>query len=518
VKTGDILSTYPSLTAPSSPLIVASNRGPIEHCRDESGALVRRPTGGGVAIALSSMMSRQDLVWIAGAVSEEDREFASHGLRRFSLDNGHRLRFVDASPHSYDLFYGTFSNPVLWFLQHSLWHLLEGRPNLERDIVRSWEEGYLPVNQAFADAVDEEIGRLNGTPRVMLHDYHLYVAPLFIRGRHPNVLLQHFTHIPWPGPYAWSVLPRSIVESICEGMLANDSVSFQTEQSKRDFIFTCLSYLPEATADLGETAIRYRGRSIRVFANPISVDVFDLRRQLTSPEVSLHCEALADRQDLATIVRVDRLDPAKNVLGGFQAFDLLLERHPEWAGKVRLLAFLVPSRDSIPEYRRYKEEVFSLVDEINRRYGSDGWQPVSIFYEQNRPQALAGLSLYDVLIANSLADGMNLVVKEGPILNQRDGVVVLSTGVGAHQELGKAALSVEPQDIDGTAEAIHRALLMSADERRERAQALRRAIAGHDINSWLDVQMSAFGEGEEALFDRSLYRREPASLIARGVP
>jgi trehalose 6-phosphate synthase len=518
VKTGDILGPYPWHRAPSSPLIVVSNRGPIEHCRDESGDLTRRPTGGGVAIALSSMMSRHDLVWIAGAVSEADREFASHGLHRFSLDNGHRLRFVDASPYSYELFYGMFSNPVLWFLQHSLWHLLDGRPDLERDIVRSWEEGYLPVNQAFAAAVDEEIGRLNGRARVMLHDYHLYVAPLFIRGRHPNVQLQHFTHIPWPGPYAWSALPRPIVESICEGMLANDSVSFQTEQSKRDFIYTCLSYLPDATADLGETVIRHRGRPVRVFANPISVDVFDLRRQLMSPEVTMHREALADHEGLATIVRVDRLDPAKNVLGGFQAFDRLLERHPEWAGKVRFLAFLVPSRESVPEYRSYKDEVFALVDDINRRYGRGGRHPVTVFYEQNRPQALAGLSLYDVLIANSLADGMNLVVKEGPVLNQRDGVIVLSTGVGAHQELGKAVLSVEPEDIQGTAEAMHRALLMGADERRDRAQTLRRTIAGHDITSWLEVQMSAFEEAEETLPGRSAYRREPAALMARGMP
>ena len=358
----------------------------------------------------------------------------------------------------------------------------------------------------------------------MLHDYHLYAAPLFIRERCPDVSLQHFTHIPWPGPDAWSALPTPIVESICEGMLANDSVSFQTEQSKRNFVLTCLAFLRGVTVDVAESAIQYRGRSVSIFANPISVDVFELRRQLVSPGVGLYRAALADSDGLATIVRVDRLDPAKNILGGFQAFQLLLERHPEWAGRVRFLAFLVPSREAIPEYRQYRDDVFSLVDEINSRFGSARWRPISVFYEQDRPQALAGLSLYDVLIANSLADGMNLVAKEGPILNQRDGVVVLSSGVGAYQELRQAALGVEAEDIEGTAEALHRALLMSPEERRERARAMRRIIARHDMNRWAEEQIAAFKEPQAPLgwpalpSGRRGSREEPPALIAGGVP
>ncbi len=527
MNSGDIPGTYPHPrpVAHSSPLIVVSNRGPFEHHRDESGALVRRPTGGGVAIALSSMMSRHDLTWIVGAMSEADRDLVSLGIRDFSLDNGHRLRFVSAAPPSFDLFYRVFCNPVLWFLQHSLWNLLGDRSDLQEGIVHAWENGYLPINRAFANAVIDEVDSTKGIARVMLHDYHLYVAPLFIRERRPNVLLQHFTHIPWPGPEAWSELPQPIVESICEGMLANDSVSFQTEQSKRDFLLTCLAYLRGVTVDLAETAIRYRGRSASVFVNPVSVDVFDLRWQLTSPGVGLYRAALADGRGLATIVRVDRLDPAKNILGGFEAFRLLLERRPEWRGRVRFLAFLVPSREAIPEYQRYKEKVFALIDEINRSYGTDRWRPVAVFHEENRPQALAGLSLYDVLLTNSLADGMNLVAKEGPVLNQRDGVVVLSTGVGAYQELGQAALGVEAEDIDGTAEALHRALLMSPEERRERAQAMRRIIARQDINRWAEVQMAAFREREAELRGwpsllpaRPASHGEPPALIAGGVP
>ena len=276
---------------------------------------------------------------------------------------------------------------------------------------------------------------------------------------------------------------------------------------------------------MAETAARYRGRSTSVFTNPVSVDVFDLRRKLTSPGVGLYRAALKDSDGLTTIVRVDRLDPAKNVVGGFEAFRLLLERHPEWRGRVRFLAFLVPSREAIPEYRRYKDEVFTLIEEINARYGNGRWRPITVFYEENRPQALAGLSLYDVLLTNSLVDGMNLVAKEGPVLNQRDGAVILSSGVGAYQELQGAALGVEAEDIDGTTEALHRALEMGPEERHERARAMRQIIARHDLTRWAEVQMAAFRDKETKLLGRPgllamrrASREEPPALIAGGVP
>ncbi len=521
------LSDFPPLSVirrSSSPLIVVSNRGPFEHYRDAGGVLARRPTSGGVAVALSSIFGRQELTWVVGAVGDVDRELAMRDFRRFSFGDGHRLCFASTDSHSYDLFYRTFSNPILWFLQHSLWHLLDGRPNLRQEIVRSWEEGYVPVNAAFAAAVCDEIDDARGPARVMLHDYHLYLAPLLIRERHPEAQLQHFCHIPWPGPEAWRVLPEYVIARICEGMLANDSVAFQTEESKRNFALTCLAYLPDTTVDLAETAISHRERSTGIFANPISVDVFDLRRKLISPKVQAYRQALVGEDDIRTIVCVDRLDPAKNVAGALKAFDLLLQRHPEWSGKVRMLAFLVPSRVAIPEYQTYRDKVFTLVDEINSRHGDGRWQPLTVFYEQNRTQALAGLSLYDVLIANSIADGMNLVAKEGPVLNGRDGVLVLSTAVGAARELGGAALTVEAGDIEGTTEALKQALSMDASERRQRARLLRQTIARHDINDWLETQMAAFGERSAeilpvpaSLLTRPPSREEPPALIAGGI-
>jgi trehalose 6-phosphate synthase len=231
-----------------------------------------------------------------------------------------------------------------------------------------------------------------------------------------------------------------------------------------------------------------------VRSGAISVDPHYLQQEAASPEAQAYVKKLETLAGERTIVRVDRVDPSKNVLGGFQAFDLLLRRHPELRGRVKFLAFLVPSRTGIPEYRRYKDRVFRLVDHINARHGDESWRPIEVFYDNNFQQALAGMTLYDVLLVNSLADGMNLVAKEGPVVNQRDGVLVLSTRAGAFQELGEGALPVNPQDVKSTAEALWQALEMPASERRQRASLLRAAIAERPLLTWMSEQLEELRE------------------------
>jgi trehalose 6-phosphate synthase len=189
---------------------------------------------------------------------------------------------------------------------------------------------------------------------------------------------------------------------------------------------------------------------------------------------------------LKTIVRVDRLDPSKNIDRGVDAFARMLERYPEWRGKVRFLAFLVPTRGGIDAYKQHAREVFQKVEAINSRYGDADWQPIEVFFQQNRTEALVALSLYDVLLVNSVADGLNLVSKEGAVVNQRDGVLVLSKTVGSYHELQGDALGIDPFDVEGTAEALNRALAMPETERRIRAEGLRNAVANHQFHDWLD--------------------------------
>jgi trehalose 6-phosphate synthase len=463
---------------------MVSNRGPVEYYQDRSGELRSRRAGGGLATALASVAARRPVTWVAAPVTGADREMAGRE-RPIELGEGRRLRLVSTRPAEYDLFYGSLCNPLLWFLQHSMWDLLRRRdPAAEARF--AWEHGYLPVNEAFGKAVAQEL-RASGARQVMMHDYHLYTAPETVRRLVPDAALQHFVHIPWPPADEWRVLPAEITASICRGLLANDSVTFQTEESVRHFIETCRAFVPGATS--GDGWARSRGRRTRVWANPISVDIEDLRTRVSSRRARPYLERFGSLTRRRLIVRVDRLDPSKNVVAGFQAYDRFIEKYPRWKGRVRFLAFLVPSRGSIAEYRAYTRQVFALVEAINARHGRPGWQPVEVYHENNRLQALAAMSVYDALLVNPYRDGMNLVSKEGPVVNRRDGVLVLSATAGAHAELRAGALSVQPEDIEGTAEALHKALVMAPAERRRRAALLRDAIEQHDLQDWLRRQL-----------------------------
>ena len=472
----------------AGPLILVSNRGSIEHYVDELGRIRQREAGGGVAVALSSVAKSAPVTWVAAACSFGDQVVALTG-RRVPLDNGSSLRLVSLPDEVRRPYYGVFCNPLLWFVQHSLGGELSCR-DLAAEAVESWQAGYVPANRLFADAVIAEVDRSPSGARVMLNDYHLYLAPRLIRRARPHTVLQQFIHIPWPEPSAWLRLPDRLVREICSGLLANDSVFFQTEAACEGFLATCRTYLgAEAEVDDRRGEVEYLGRTTSIWSNPISVDVAELRGLAASPQVVEYGRVLEQRAGRRTIVRVDRLDPSKNVLRGFQAYEALLRRRPRLRGRVKFLAFLVPSRAGIEEYDDYARRVFAFVDEVNGRYGTKDWQPISVIYEQNRLQALAALRLYDVLLVNSVADGMNLVSKEGPIVNGHDGVLVLSKRAGSYEELRSGAIGVDPVDVEGTARALDAALTMPPAERRRRATLLRRAVESHELSDWLRHQL-----------------------------
>jgi len=478
----------PLHAAEKSRLILVSNRGPVEHWFDDSQRIRRREAAGGVASALGAVAKRSPVTWLAAAASEADKAVAILGGKvRIASDS--ELRLLELPPAAYEHFYQSFCNPILWFVQHSLGHLLDRR-DLASEALASWHAGYLPVNRRFAEAAIEEIPGDGSSAQVMLHDYHLYLAPRFIRASRPQAALQHFVHIPWPAPSDWRHLPSFLVRRLCGAMLANDSIVFQTEAFVENFMATCDAYLGgRAVVRERYGSIQFLGHTAHVTSNPVSVDVDELKALRSTPQWQEYRRALTAPPGVKTIVRVDRLDPSKNVERGFEAFELLLKRNPGLRGRVRFLAFLVPSRCGVPEYASYAKRVFDRVNAINAVYGNPEWTPVTLFYEHNRTQALAGLSLYDVLLVNSLADGMNLVSKEGPVVNANDGVLVLSEAAGSFEELRHGAIAIDPYDVGGTADALRAALSMEPVERRIRQQALRDAICAHQITDWLRQQL-----------------------------
>ncbi len=441
--------------------------------------------------ALAALAQQVDLTWIAAAMTEGDHRVAADPSPRveFSpLPSGVTFRLLALPETVYQRYYNVFSNPLLWFLQHYLLDPAFSTFTVDRTARRAWERGYIPANRAFAEGLKAETEGLAAPPVVMVQDYQLYLVASLARELGVRATFQHFVHIPWPAPDYWKFLPHDMREAICAGLAANDVVGFQTPDYARNFLGSCEEFLPAATVSYDDQTVRVGDHLCRVRVYPISIDVAGLRRTADSRAVRRYRHELKRRCAEKTIVRVDRLEPSKNVVRGFEAYGNLLERWPELIGQVKFLAFLVPSRTRLAEYQRYRKAVVEVIERINGRFAQPDWQPVEVFYENNYAQAIAGMSLADVLLVNPIMDGMNLVAKEGPIVNERNGVLVLSDGAGVHHQLGEAALSVASGDVEGTAEAIHAALVMPEEERILRLRRLRQAIEMEDLDWWIRRQ------------------------------
>jgi trehalose 6-phosphate synthase len=470
-------------------LIVVSNRGPVSFGRDASGARTARRGGGGLVTALRSLVSHHDVTWIASAITDEDRAVVREGrsepFEETARDGSpYALRLVAHDEQAYDWFYNVVSNPTLWFAQHYLWNLGYG-PEWDHALHRAWENGYRIVNEGFADAVLAELERTPGAA-VFFHDYHLYLAPAMVREQRADATLAHFVHIPWPQPDYWRVLPEPIRVAIHEGLLANDLVGFHTARWQRNFL-RCAWELAGARINLAEGLAETEGRCVVASARPISVDPSEFDELASSMAVAAEERALSARRPEFVVLRVDRTDPSKNVVRGFRAFELYLDAHHEMHRRVGMLALLDPSRQDIPEYAEYLGAIQREVRRVNDRFQQEGWTPIDLQIADNFLQSVAAYKQYDVLLVNAIFDGLNLVAKEGPLVNERDGVLVLSENAGAHEELGAWALSVNPFDVAQQAEAIHRALAMTAAERRARLEAIRDHVRAHDLAGWVEA-------------------------------
>jgi trehalose 6-phosphate synthase len=479
------MSETPALRAP---LVLVSNRGPVTF---GPGGEVQRGSGG-LVTALTGLASHREAVWIASAMSEGDVQVShEHGGRAFPVRSPaggqYQVRLVASDPEAYDRFYNVFANPMLWFIQHYLWDL-SNAPDIRRHEIEAFEFGYNAVNEDLARAVVEELAD-SEEPVVMVHDYHLYTLPALVRQARPDAFLHHFIHIPWTQSDAWRVLPSRIREEIFVGLLANDIVGFHTRSYRRNFLQCCRD-LMDLEVDFERGVVRFGEREVWVRAYPLPIDHEATRRIAQGQRVrELERELLARRRDFL-ILRVDRADLSKNVLRGFSAFDLFLEQHPEFSERVTFMAQLMPSRTDVPQYAEYLERIEALVAVVNHRHGTPDWMPIQLKLRDDLEEAMAAYKHYDVLLVNAMFDGMNLVAKEGPLVNEREGVSILSENTGAHEELGQFALSVNPFDIQELADSIHAALTMEPQERARRAQGLAQIVTSRDPGDWVDEQLA----------------------------
>ena len=486
--------------AGEDPLILVSNRGPVEYTTSD-GERMAKAGHGGLVTALAGLAGHlEDAVWVCAALSDDDMAVAAeHDGQAFDHDGGGpgvRIRMVELDPDAQQKFYAVISNPLLWYIQHYLWDL-GNTPSLTRREVDAFDNGYIPVNARLADAVAEEVEARGGRATVMVQDYHLYLVPERVRDRCPEVFLHHFVHIPWPHPDAWRVLPPAMRGAVFNGVLGNDIVAFHSRRYARNFLLGCEELLG-LEVEMDQLTVEVGGRTVRARAYPISVDPDQLEATAASSTVADREGSLAEKRRDYLILRADRADPSKNILRGFRAFEILLDDHPELVGRVTFLALVQPSRQDVAQYVDYLEEIQRVVAEVNRKHGTDGWKPIDLSLEGDFDEVVAAYKSFDVLVVNAISDGMNLVAKEGALVNERDGVLALSENAGAYEELGEFAVTLHPFDIQQQADAMFAALTMDRSERRDRLAGAATVVRENDVAKWLRDQLRDIGELREA--------------------
>ncbi len=460
-------------------VVLVSNRGPVSFTLADNGTLTSRRGSGGLVSGLGPLVAGTDTLWVAAAMSEGDRLAAAatepDGTDGVIDAEGFRLRLVDVDPATFAMAYDVVCNATLWFVHHGLFDASR-RPLFDRRVGEAWG-AYRLVNDAFANAV-ADVAPPDAV--VLIQDYHLCLVARRLAHTRPDLVCVHFSHTPFTGPDGLRLLPDPVGRELLEGLTAHRACGFHTARWAQRFTECCDEML---------------GTAPSTFVAPLGPDPDDLRRTAASDATRAATDELAaDVGNRKLIVRVDRIELSKNLLRGFRAYDLLLAEHPEWRGNVVFAALVYPSREALPEYLAYRQEVEATIRAINDRWGTDDWTPIIADLSDDYPRSVAALSLYDVLLVKPIRDGLNLVAKEGPLLNQRDGVVVLSSEAGSATELAGAALVVNPFDVGATAEALHQALVMNSDERATRAAELRLLASAHSPSTWLAAQVAVAGQ------------------------
>jgi trehalose 6-phosphate synthase len=471
-------------------LLIASNRGPVEFLREGENIASHRGQGG-LVTAMTSMVESVDATWVASALSCVDRQMAATDEGRHQVYlNDHEITVSLIAPglEEYHRYYDDISNSVLWFLQHNMLNA-PIHPTFDQALWDAWEHGYVKVNRLFAERLADEASRSEKAPLFMIHDYHLYLVPGLLRAYRPDALIQHFTHIAWPSPDQWRQLPPSVREPILQSLLGCDVVGFHCPRYAFNFLLSCQELLGLAI-DWDQRTVSFEGRVVRVNDYPISIDPDSLWAFSEGPQVLEAESLLMNDRPLSMILQVARTDPSKNILRSFYAFEHFLQQYPEWLERVQFLGLLPTSRQTTEMYKEYLDELCQVADRINTEYGNTTWEPISLFLENDYARAIAAMKHYDVLVVNSIADGMNLVAKEGPIVNRQAGVLVISEATGATEELGDDALVVNPFDLVGMADAFYEALSLSPATRKAASAGLRRRIGENTIFRWATDQLA----------------------------
>ncbi len=475
--------------------IVVSNRGPLTFRAGPDGDLVPVPAAGGLASSLQRLLAGSGTTWASVTMGAADREAVAKGLMHVE---GLDLVPVVVDDDTYRQAYDVVANTTLWYVHHHLFDL-PNRPRFDRRWRQAWE-GYRAYNRAMADAVSERAG---DGDTVLVQDYHFSLLGRMLAERRPDLRTVHFLHTPFAAPAMLAVLPDDVSLELLDGMAGYRACGFHCHKWETEF----LACYEAAGRGPGAGVVPGRGPGMgleapRTFVAPLGLDVDGVAGEAASDGVAAAAVALREEVGGRRVVaRADRMEPSKNIVRGMLAFEELLAARPEWRGQVVHVVCAYPSRQGLAEYLAYAADVEHTAERINHAYGEGGGggggggrRPIVLSLSDDYARSLAALTLSDVLLINPVRDGMNLVAKEGPLVNTEDGVVVLSREAGAWEELelgGDGALGVNPFDVAGTADALHDALTMTPSARVARAGALRSAVLRRTAADWWADQLAA---------------------------
>jgi trehalose 6-phosphate synthase/phosphatase len=472
-KEGSRRRRAPRARGAEGSLVVVSNRLPFTTVQSKGRVRFKRSPGGLVA-ALDPALARRGGVWVGWpGVETEDAASAAEMMPPSPRSSKVRYRPVPLSRREVNLYYGGFANRTLW----PLFHYFQARTEINS---ATWTV-YDRVNERFAQAAAEEG---DDEALVWVHDYQLIRVPRYLRRLATGRRIAFFLHIPFPAYDVFRILPWA--RSLMRGMLSCDLVGFQSAEHAEHFV-TCAERLLGCAVDRAAGTVQFEGRPVAVQAHPIGIDVghFERLAQKVGPA------GQNDGQPIE-ILGLDRLDYTKGIPERLRAVEVFFERNPAYRGHTTFLQLAVPSRTGVEEYQALKREVDEMVGRINGRFSEHGWTPIHYLVRSVNQDDLVRMYRHArVALLTPLRDGMNLVAKEF-VASQidDDGVLILSELAGAAEEL-KEAILVNPYDIDEVADAIHRAVLMPADERRARMLALRHRVRAGDVEGWVNRFVSA---------------------------
>jgi len=456
--------------------IIISNRLPVKIV-EHDGEYLLSSSEGGLATGLGSVYKTGNNVWIGwpGIEVPEDR----HEEVRLQLAELNLIP-VFLSSEEINLYYEGFSNEILW----PVFHYVVTYANFDQ----SYWDFYQTVNQKFADVI---LKHIDAGDTVWVHDYQLLLLPALIRSHSPKVTIGFFQHIPFPSYEIFRLIPWR--EELIHGLFGADLLGFHTFDDVRHFL-SAASRL--STAKISDNVITIKERQIVVEAFPMGIDDDKFEKLTDNPIVIEQMESFSELRDHGKIMlSIDRLDYSKGILQRLQAYELLLQTHPEYVGKLSFFMIVVPSRDTVPQYKELRDQIDQFVGNINARYRTLNWLPIHYFYRSFSIEFLSALyNTADICLVTPMRDGMNLVSKEYVASRTNNtGVLILSEMAGASKELNDA-LIVNPNNIGDIMRAIVQAVNMTEVEQKTRMSVMRSVVKKFNIHLWVKNFMDKLEE------------------------